>query len=193
MERSNIHGRIATRVFVLFSVMPVVGCGPDRIHHLDCCADETWNGAPNHSSILFQLESGYAEPLRDSAALSYYLFPAELATALDSSFIVEENGMDTTWSRNIEYGPMGQMYDMLGFSAELLLIKTTCSDRDYRIQLRTFDRSHRVIDTLNYALWSNCLMRWCSGAAFEDLHIERESDAGVKERFSIGADGRFVR
>jgi hypothetical protein len=167
-------------------------CGPERVHHLDCCANETWNGAPNHSSVLYQLESGYVETLRDSAVLGHYLFPSEMATALDSSFIVEENGRDTTWSWDTEYGPMGLVYDTLGFSAELLLIKSTCSDRDYRIQLRTFDKSHRVIDTLNYALWSHCLMRWCSGAAFDDLHIERESDVGVKERFRIGPDGKFV-
>src|SRR5690242_16663961 len=81
-------------------------CGPKRVHHLDCCANENWDGSPNHSSILFHLESGYVPPLRDSAALSYYLFPTELAAAFDSSFIVEENGKDTTWSWETDYGPM---------------------------------------------------------------------------------------
>lgn len=181
-------------VFGFLVVMLFSACGPERLHHLDCCANETWNGAPNHASVLFQLESGYVEPLHDHAALSQYLFPSELATALDSSFIVEENGRDTMWSRNIEYGPMGVLYDTPGFTAELLLINGHhCSDRDYRIQLRTFDKSRHVIDTLNYALWSNCLMQWCSGAAFEDLHIRREWDAGAQEQFLIGPDGRFVK
>ncbi len=170
----------------------IVGCAPKEkeIDRLICCDGDFGN----HQSILFLMESGYVPPLLDSASLSRYLFPTEFAGAFDSVELIDHTTLDTTWSRRFKYGHVGTLYDTLGFTAELLLIDSLpCLNRDYRFQIRTYDHNSRVIDTLTYAMWSQCLMKWCSGIAFENMQVEREWDNGPKEAFRISNEGEFVR
>lgn len=169
----------------------VTACGPMEIDRLVCCD----TGPADHQSILFLMESGHVPAMVDSSSLRTYLLPAEFGHAFDS---VSRNGVpgsDPTWIRRIKYGHLQEvLYDTLGFTAELILIDSLpCLDRDYRFQLRTYDASHAVIDTLTYAMWSACLGRWCSGRAYENLFVERQWHDSITEQFSISVEGRFIK
>ncbi len=112
------------------------------------------------------MESGHVSALLDSSSLRNYLLQEEFDHAFDSIWNNGHGGFPATRERLMKYGHIDLLYDTLGFNAELILIDSfPCWDRDYRFQLRTYDSSHAIIDTLTYAMWSSCLKKWCSGKA----------------------------
>lgn len=175
--------------WLLFPLL-ITACGPTEIDRLVCCGI----GPADHQSILFLMESGHVPALIDSASLRSILLPAEFDHAFDPLSSKANAGSDLAWARLMKYGHIDVLYDTLGFTAELILIDSlSCWDRDYRFQLRTYDDSHEVIDTLTYAMWSSCLKRWCSGIAYENLLVDRQWHDSITERFSISVEGRFSK
>ena len=109
-----------------------------------------------YNSILFLTESANIALIEDSSELAKYLTDIELKTAFDS---IDNAGIEPKRSRRFEYRFYGNQVTNEKFDADLILFQDmTKHGRDYHFQLRAYNKKRDLIDNLDFAIGTMCLI-----------------------------------
>lgn len=168
-------------------------CSCDSKNHylINCCNNSDF--AVDHDGILYLVESGNYESLQyqnDSLRLKEYLSNEEMKHAFDTTVFISE--FDTATLYKTEFVLWDTLLVDTEFVAELVLLKENVNQRGYCFQIRTYDKTHKLISIQDFATWVDEIKKYCSGD-YSSLNKTFIVTCGnTKENYKFDKLGRII-
>ena len=149
-----------SKIFLVLPALLLLTCCKDNDHyHINCVENFS-----DYRGILFLTESANYQSLQrlnDTTQLKSYLSSDEFNMAFDT--VVSITQFDTSTYFKTEFVPWDTLFIKDAFVAELVLLKDNTDNRGYYFQIRTYDSSHHLISTQDFATWADRKKKYCSG------------------------------
>lgn len=153
-----------TKYLITSLLLLTIGCRDRSDHYWINSPDEERLFSIDHDGILFLTESANyqsLQTLQDTIGLKQYLSEDEMKIAFVTTLEFQE--YDTLNYYNTEVVPWDTLFVTDNFVAELILIKDNTYGRGYFFQIRTYDKTRKIISMQDFATWADRTKKYCSG------------------------------